>query len=92
MEPLARPPAGISPENPDGGAMDQDQKLKTIFPKDNRNLDALFPESEIRELLQDVVVDLGEVERFVDRMDKELKVERAGDSKKKPRFHSFSFR
>ncbi len=50
--------------------------LSELFPRDSRDLDRLFPEPEIRQLFQDIVGDLEEVEQFKHRTDKQLEKER----------------
>jgi hypothetical protein len=46
--------------------------LNTLFPKDERDLDALFPEPEVRQLFVDVAANLKRVGRFVSRMEQDL--------------------
>ncbi len=46
--------------------------LNTLFPKDERDLDALFPEPEVKQLFIDVAANLKRVGRFVSRMEQDL--------------------
>jgi hypothetical protein len=45
--------------------------LNTLFPKDERDLDALFPEPEVKRLFFDVAANLKRVDRFVSRMEQD---------------------
>jgi hypothetical protein len=46
--------------------------LNTLYPKDERDLDALFPEPEVKQLFIDVAANLKRVNRFVSRMEQDL--------------------
>ena len=51
---------------------DEAPSLNTLFPKDERDLDALFPEPEVKQLFIDVAANLKRVGRFVSRMEQDL--------------------
>lgn len=51
---------------------DETPSLNTLFPKDERDLDALFPEPEVKQLFIDVAANLKRVGRFVSRMEQDL--------------------
>lgn|GEM_PF-5516927 len=51
---------------------DEKPSLNTLFPKDERDLDALFPEPEVKQLFIDVAANLKRVGRFVSRMEQDL--------------------
>ncbi|MGO9121759.1 MAG: hypothetical protein ACLQPD_29630 [Desulfomonilaceae bacterium] len=46
--------------------------LNTLFPEDRRDLDALFPEPEVKQLFIDISANLKRVSRFVTRMEQDL--------------------
>jgi hypothetical protein len=46
--------------------------LNTLFPEDRRDLDALFPEPEVKQLFVDISANLKRVNRFVTRMEQDL--------------------
>jgi hypothetical protein len=46
--------------------------LNSLFPEDERDLDALFPEPEVKQLFIDVAANLKRVGRFVSRMEQDL--------------------
>ena len=50
--------------------------LNTLFPKDERDLDALFPEPEVKQLFVDVAANLKRVGRFISRMEQDLPLNR----------------
>lgn len=50
--------------------------LKVLYPADNRNLNDLFPEQELRKLFRDVVAGIEDVKTFVEKTDHSLKKER----------------
>ncbi len=56
------------------------------------DVDALFPEPEIRQMLQEIAVDLHEVNRFVTTMNKELAAERPSDAGSSTHFRQLAFR
>jgi len=45
--------------------------LNTLYSKDERDLDALFPEPEVKQLFIDVAANLKRVSRFVSRMEQD---------------------
>ena len=51
---------------------DETPSLNTLFPEDERDLDALFPEPEVKQLFIDVAANLKRVGRFVSRMEQDL--------------------
>ncbi len=46
--------------------------LNTLFPEDRRDLDALFPEPEVKQLFVEISANLKRVNRFVTRMEQDL--------------------
>lgn len=60
------------PTEADEGLADETPSLNTLFPKDERDLDALFPEPEVKQLFIDVAANLKRVGRFVSRMEQDL--------------------
>ena len=58
--------------------------LNALFPEDRRDLDALFPEPEVKQLFIDISANLKRVSRFVTRMEQDHK---AGISKRKRKSH-----
>jgi hypothetical protein len=89
MESLVRSPAGFHVAEPTGEKTAQESDLNGIFPNDQRDLDELFPDPEIRQLLLDLRGDLQSVESFVVRIDKELKAERTAKEPKTPKTRRF---
>ncbi len=45
--------------------------LNRLFPQDERDLDALFPEPEVKQLFIDVAANLKHVNRFITRMEQD---------------------
>ena len=45
--------------------------LNTLYSKDERDLDALFPEPKVKQLFIDVAANLKRVSRFVSRMEQD---------------------
>ena len=45
--------------------------LNRLFPEDERDLDALFPEPEVKQLFIDVAANLKRVNRFITRMEQD---------------------
>jgi len=60
--------------------------LNTLFPEDRRDLDALFPEPEVKQLFIDISANLKRVSRFVTRMEQDL-TNKTEMSKRKRRSH-----
>jgi hypothetical protein len=60
--------------------------LNTLFPEDRRDLDALFPEPEVKQLFIDISANLKRVSRFVTRMEQDL-TNRASVTKGKRQTH-----
>ncbi len=56
------------------------------------DMDTLFPEPEIRQLLQEIAVDLLEVNRFVTTMNKELGTEQSSEAGTSTHFRQLAFR
>lgn len=54
--------------------------LNDLYPTDNRDLNSLFPERELRKLFRDVVAGIEDVRRFVDKTEKSLVTERSKKS------------
>ncbi len=50
--------------------------LNVLYPTDNRNLDDLFPEEELRKLFRDVVAGIEDVKIFVEKTNLSLNKER----------------
>jgi len=50
---------------------DETSSLNTLFPKDERDLDALFPEPEVKQLFIDVAANLKHVNRFITRIEQD---------------------
>jgi len=46
--------------------------LNTLFPEDRRDLDALFPEPEVKQLFVDISANLKRVTRFVTGLEQDL--------------------
>ncbi len=46
--------------------------LNTLFPEDRRDLDALFPEPEVKQLFVEISANLKRVNRFVTRLEQDL--------------------
>jgi hypothetical protein len=61
-------------------------RLNTLFPEDRRDLDALFPEPEVKQLFIDISANLKRVSRFVTRMEQDL-TNRASVTKGKRQTH-----
>ncbi len=68
--------AGLRVGDVDSADHDAIPVLKNLFPNDNRDLDSLFPEPEMRRLLYHIAGDLRSVEKFVSRINADLKTER----------------
>ncbi|GEM_PF-2005017 len=79
MEYPAEPPVDspVSEGHAEGGEEFETPVLKELFPGDDRDLDELFPEAEIRQLFRDVVGGLASVDRFIQRTHKQLEGEQS---------------
>jgi hypothetical protein len=92
MESVASAPVkGVVPART-GEEANEGPQLGKAFPREARDLDELFPDPEIRRLLCEVAGDLAAVEKFVGRMDTELKAERASIKAVKPGLKKVSFK
>ena len=81
MDYHAEPPVDspVSDDHVEGGEESDVPVLKELFPGDDRDLDDLFPETEIRQLFRDVVGGLASVDRFIQRTHKQLEGERRSE-------------
>ncbi len=50
----------------------ENPSLKNLFPEDKRDLDALFPEPEVKRLFMDISVNLKHVNRFITRIEQDM--------------------
>jgi hypothetical protein len=63
---------------------DQSSRLKDTFPEDHSDLDQLFAERELRQLLLEIGTFLSGVERFLLRAARELKCEHIPGATQRP--------
>ena len=92
MESVAQAPVKGTVPARTGEESNEGQQLSNAFPGEARDLDELFPDPEIRRLLCEVAGDVAAVEKFVGRMDIELKAERASIRAMKPALKKFVFK
>ena len=92
MESVARSSVRVTVESRTGEESNEGHELSRAFPDEIRDLERLFPDPEIRQLLCEVAGDLNAVDRFIGRMNTELKAERASIRAIKPDPKKFVFK